>query len=127
MCLCYIFLTFIRLLYLNIIIDLSSSTYASISFRAILNQVVEKVRLNYYGGEPFFTRNWKYHATLTFYRPEEPEAPLFDVLQWCVWQSSEAEESALICALAYFDGVIGWTIGDIDCIPFLRARDGPGL
>jgi hypothetical protein len=33
--------------------DHSGSTYASISFGAILNQVVERVGVDYYGGEPF--------------------------------------------------------------------------
>jgi hypothetical protein len=33
--------------------DHSVSTYASISFHAILNQVVERVGVDYYGGEPF--------------------------------------------------------------------------
>jgi hypothetical protein len=39
--------------------DRSGSTYASISFRAILNPVMEGVGVNYYGGETFFTNNWK--------------------------------------------------------------------
>jgi hypothetical protein len=59
--------------------DPSSSTYASISFCAILNNVVERVRVDCYGGEPFFTTNWKSQEILTFYKPAEPEAPLFDV------------------------------------------------
>jgi hypothetical protein len=54
--------------------DHSGSTYASISFRAILNQVVERVGMDYYGGEPFFCNNWKCQAILSFYKPAEPEA-----------------------------------------------------
>jgi hypothetical protein len=42
--------------------DHSGSTYASISFHAILNQVVERVGVDYYDGEPFFTNNWKSQA-----------------------------------------------------------------
>ncbi|CAN6292164.1 unnamed protein product [Urochloa humidicola] len=38
-------------------VDLSGSTYASISFRAIFNQVMERIKLDCYGGQPFFTRN----------------------------------------------------------------------
>jgi hypothetical protein len=59
--------------------DPSGSNYASISFHAILNQVVERVGVDYYGGEPFFTNNWKSQAILTFYKPTEPETALFDV------------------------------------------------
>jgi hypothetical protein len=84
--------------------DHSGSTYASISFHAILNQVVERVGVDYYGGEPFFTNNWKSQAILTFYKPAEPEAPLFDVRGAVCDTPAEAEESALVRALAYFWG-----------------------
>ena len=102
--------------------DRSGSTYVSISFRAILNQVVERVGVDYYGGEPFFTNNWKSQAILTFYKPAEPEAPLFDVCSAVCDTPPEAEESALVRALAYFEGVLGWRIADINHISYLQAR-----
>jgi hypothetical protein len=84
--------------------DPSGSTYASISFRAILNQVVERVGVDYYGGEPFFTNNWKCQAILTLYKQAEESA------------------SALVRALAYFEGVLGWRIADINHVSYLQAR-----
>jgi hypothetical protein len=87
--------------------DHFGSTVASISFRAILNQVVERVGVDYYGGDPFFTNKWKSQAILTFYKPAEPDAPLFDVCS-AIWDTPpEEEESALVRALAYFEGVLG--------------------
>jgi hypothetical protein len=88
----------------------SGSTYASISFRTILNQVMERVGVDYYGGEPFFTNNWKSQAILTFYKPVEPEAPLFDVCTGVCDTPPQAEESALVHALANFEGVLGWRL-----------------
>jgi hypothetical protein len=102
--------------------DHSGSTYASISFHAILNQVVERVGVDYHGGEPFFTNNWKSQAILTFYKPAEPEAPLFDVFSGVCDTLPQAEESALVCALAYFEGVLGWRIADINHVSYLQAR-----
>jgi hypothetical protein len=102
--------------------DHSGSTYALISFRAILNQVVERVGVDYYGGEPFFTNNWKCQAILSFYKPAEPEAPLFDVSSGVCDTPPQAEESALVRALAYFEGVLGWRIVDINHVPYLQAR-----
>jgi hypothetical protein len=87
--------------------DHSGSTYASISFRAILNQVVERVGVGYYGEESFFTNNWKSQAILTFYKPAELEAPLFDVCSGVCDTPSQSEESALVRALTYFEGVLG--------------------
>jgi hypothetical protein len=101
--------------------DHSGSTYASISFRAILNQVVERVGVDYYGGKPFFTNNWKSQAILTFYKPAKPEAPLFDVCSAICDTPPEAEGSAVVRSLAYFEGVLGWRIGDINHIPYLQA------
>jgi hypothetical protein len=102
--------------------DHSGSTYASISFRAILNQVVERVEVDYYGGEPFFTNNWKTQAILTFYKLAEPETPLFDVCIGVCDTPPQAEESALVRALAYFEGVLGWRIADINHVSYLQAR-----
>jgi hypothetical protein len=77
---------------------------------------VERVVMDYYGGEPFFTNNWKSQAILTFYKPAELEAPLFDVCSVVFDTPPEAEESALVRALAYFEGVLGWRIADINHI-----------
>jgi hypothetical protein len=102
--------------------DHSGSTYASISFRAILNQVVERVGVDYYGGELFFTNNWKCQAILTFYKLAEPDAPLFDVCSGVCDTPPQAEESALVRALAYLEGVLGWRIADINHVSYLQAR-----
>jgi hypothetical protein len=102
--------------------DPSGSTYTSISFRAILNHVVERVGVDYYGWEPFFTNNWKSQAILTFYKPVEPEAPLFGVSSAVCDTPPEAEECALVRALAYFEGVLGcWRISDINHVSYLHA------
>jgi hypothetical protein len=50
------------------------------------------------------------------YKPAEPEAPLFDVCSAVCDTPPEAGESALVRALAYFEGVIGWRIADINHI-----------
>jgi hypothetical protein len=83
---------------------------------------VERVGVDYYGGEPFFTNNWKSQAVITFYKPAEPEAPLFDVYSGVCDTPPQAEESALVCALAYFEGVLGWRIADINHLSYLQAR-----
>jgi hypothetical protein len=80
----------------------------------ILNQVVERVGVDYYGGEPFSTNNWKSQAILTIYKPAEPGAPLFDVCIGVCDTPPQAEESALERALAYFEGVLGWRIAYIN-------------
>jgi hypothetical protein len=63
--------------------------------------------VDYYGGEPFFTNNWKSQEILTFYKPAEPEAPLFDVCSGVCDTPPQAGESALVRALDYFEGVLG--------------------
>jgi hypothetical protein len=83
---------------------------------------VERVGVDYYGGEPFFTNNWKSQAILTFYKPTEPEAPLFDVCSVVYDTPAEAEESALVRALAYFEGVLGWRIADINHVSYLLCE-----
>jgi hypothetical protein len=102
--------------------DHSGSTYASISFRAILNEVVERVGVDYYGGEKFFTNNWKCQAILTFYKPTEPKAPLFDVCNSVCDTPPQAEKSALVRTRAYFEGVLGWRIANINHVSYLQAR-----
>jgi hypothetical protein len=82
---------------------------------------VERVGVDYYGGESFFTNNWKSQAILTFYKPAEPEAPLFDVCSAVCDTPLEAEESALVHTLAYFEGVLGWRIAGINYILYLQA------
>jgi hypothetical protein len=104
-----------------IVQDRSGSTYASISFRAILNQVMKRVGMDYYGGEQLLTNNWKSQAILTFYKPAEPETPLFDVCSGVCDTPPQAEESALVRALAYFEGVLGWRIADINHVSYLQA------
>jgi hypothetical protein len=102
--------------------DHYGSTYASIRFHAILNQVVERVGVDYYCGEPFFTNNWKSQAILTFYKSVEPEAPLFDLCSGVCDTPPQAEESALVRALAYFEGVLHWRIADINHVSYLQER-----
>jgi hypothetical protein len=63
-----------------------------LAFVRFLNQVVERVGVDYYGGEPFFTNNWKCQTILTFYKPAEPEAPLFDVCSGVCDTPPQAEE-----------------------------------
>jgi hypothetical protein len=82
---------------------------------------MERVGVDYYGGEPFFTNNWKSQAILTFYKPE-PEAPLFDVCSGVCKTPPLAEESALVRALDYFERVLGWRIADINHVSYLQAR-----
>jgi hypothetical protein len=82
---------------------------------------MERVGLDYYGGEPFFTNSWKSQAILTLYKPAEPGAPLFDVCNAVCDTPLEAEESALVHALAYFEGVLGCRIADINHISYLQA------
>jgi hypothetical protein len=77
--------------------------------------------VDYYGGELFFTNNWKSQEILTFYKPAEPEAPLFDVCS-VVCDPPPEVESALVRTLAYFEGVLGWRIADINCISYLQVR-----
>jgi hypothetical protein len=94
------------------------------SFRVILDQVIEAVDVTYMGGEPFFTRGLKFQAKLTFYRPNQLNTPLFDIYNTICVYHWQAEESAFVCALTYFDEVLGWTIGDFNYLPYLHKRVG---
>jgi hypothetical protein len=38
-----------------------------------------------------------------------------------MWLLLQAEESALVRALAYFDEVLGWTIGDLNYLLSIEA------
>jgi len=85
---------------------------------------LEKLDLTYTGVEKFFTRGLKFHAKLTFYRPNQLNTPLFDIYSTICDYHWKVEESALICALAYFDEVLGWTIGYLNYLPYLQKRGG---
>jgi hypothetical protein len=63
----------------------------------------------------------KSQAILTFYKPAELEAPLFDVYSAFCNTSPEVEESALVRALTYFEGVLGWRIADINHISYQQV------
>jgi hypothetical protein len=47
---------------------------------------------------------------------------LFDVCSAICDTPPEAEESVVVRALAYFEGVLSWRIGDINHISYLQAR-----
>jgi hypothetical protein len=102
--------------------DHSGSTYASISFRVILNLSRGKSWGGLLWWGAVFTNNWKCQAILTFYKPAESNAPLFDVCSGVCDTPPQAEESALVRALAYFEGVLGWRIADINHVSYLQAR-----
>ena len=97
-------------------------TIATISFRAILNQVMDNLGLTYIGGEPNFTRDLRFQAKLSFCRASQPNNQLFDICSSMRGRHWEVEESALVRALAYFDEVLGWTIGDRNYLIYLRMR-----
>jgi hypothetical protein len=47
---------------------------------------------------------------------------LFDVCSGICDTPPQAEESALVHALAYFEGVLGWRIADINHVSYLQVR-----
>ena len=98
------------------------STIAEFSFRAILNQVMDNLGLTHMGGEPLFTRDLRFQAKLSFCRASQPNTPLFDICSSICGRHWEAEESALVRALVYFDEVLGWTIEDLNYLRYLRLR-----
>ena len=65
-----------------------------------------KVGFNLHGGEPFFTRSFKFQAKIT-YRANQLNTLLFDTYGSECEYHWEVEESALVRALAYFDEVLG--------------------
>ena len=97
-------------------------TIATISFRAILNQVMDNLGLTYIGGEPNFIRDLRFQAKLSFCRASQPNTPLSDICSSICGRHWEAEESALVRVLVYFDEVLGWTIGDLNYLIYLRLR-----
>jgi len=58
------------------------------------------------GGEPFFTKDFKFEAKLSFYGANQLNTSLFDIYSPICDFYWEAEESALVRALAYFDEVL---------------------
>ena len=54
-------------------------TIAAVRFRDILNQVMDNLGLTYMGGEPFFTRDFRFQAKLSFCRTSQLNIPLFDI------------------------------------------------
>ena len=74
------------------------------------------------GGEPRFLHNCKFQAKLSFCRASQLNTPLFDICSSICNNEWEAEESALVRALVYFDEVLGWTIGDRNYLIYLRMR-----
>ena len=97
-------------------------TIASVSFQTIMNQVMDTLGLTCMGGEPYFTRGCRFQAKLSFCRASQLNTPLFDIFSSIYSNEWEAEESALICALVYFEEVLGWIIGDRNYLIYLRMR-----
>ena len=59
------------------------------------------------GGGPFLTRDLRFQAKLSFYWTSQLNTPLFDICSCICGRYWEAEESALVRALVYFDEVLG--------------------
>ena len=97
-------------------------TIAAVSFRAILNQVMDNLGLTYIGGEPYITRYLRFEAKLSFCRASQPNTPLIDICSSICGRHWEAEESALVHAIVYFDEILGWTIGDLNYTSYLQKR-----
>ena len=72
------------------------------------------------GGEPFFTRDFKFQAKLSFCGTSQLNTLLFDIYNSICGMNWEAEESALVRALVYFDEILGWTIGDLNYLKYLQ-------
>jgi len=54
-------------------------TIVAVSFRVILNQVMDNLGLTYMGREPYFTRDLRFQAKLSFCRESQSNTPLFDI------------------------------------------------
>ena len=74
------------------------------------------------GGGPFLTRDLRFQAKLSCCRTSHPNTLLFDICSSICGSHWEAEKSALVPALVYFDEVIGWTIRDHNYLVYLRMR-----
>ena len=97
-------------------------TIAAVSFRAIPNQVMDNLGLTFMSGEPYFTRDLRFQAKLSFCRVSQQNTPLFDICCSICGRHWEAEESAVVRALVYIDEVLGWTIGDLNYLRYLQLR-----
>ena len=97
-------------------------TIAAVSFRAILNQVMDTLGLTCMGGGPYFTRGCRFQAKLSFCRASQSNTPLFDICSSICAHQWEAEESALVRALVYFDEFLRWTIRDRNYLIYLWMR-----
>ena len=95
---------------------------AVVSLRAILNQVIDTLGLTCMAGEPYFTRDLRFQAKLSFCRKSQANTLLFDICSSICGRHWEAEESAPFRALVYFDEVLGWTIEDLNYLRYLRLR-----
>ena len=71
-------------------------------------------------GESYFTRDLRFQAKLSFCRASQPNTPLFDICSSICGRYWEAEQSTLVCALVYFDEVLGWMIGDLNYLKYLQ-------
>jgi hypothetical protein len=97
-------------------------TIAAVSFGAIPNQVMDNLGLTFMSGEPYFIRDLRFQAKLSFCRVSQPNTPLFDIYSSICGRHWEAEESAVVRALVYIDEVLGWTIGDLNYLRYLQLR-----
>ena len=98
-------------------------TFAAKSFHAILEQVLDVVGFSYTDSNPTLTRDSKYQAHLSFFRPYQFSSPLFEIYGSPCDRNSEAMESALIHSLAYIDEVLDFKIGDFNYIDYLRKKN----
>ena len=78
--------------------------------------------MTYIGGESFFIRYLKFQTKLAFYRANQLNTQLFDIYSSICGFYWKAEESALVHALAYFDEVLGWTIGDLNYLSYIQKQ-----
>ena len=97
-------------------------TIVVVSFRAILNQVMDTLGLTCIVGGTYFKRGCKFQAKLSFCRESQSNTPLFDICGSICGRHWETEESAPFRALVYFDEVLGWTIEDLNYLRYLRLR-----
>jgi hypothetical protein len=72
--------------------------------------------------ESHFHQQLEVSSNSKFLQASRTEAPLFDICSGVCDTPPHAEESELVCTLAYFEGVLGWRIADINHIPYLQAR-----
>ena len=98
-------------------------TFAEMSFHAILEQVMDVVGFSYRASNATRTRDWKYQAHLSFFRPYQFSSPLFEIYGSPCDCYCEAMESALIHSLAYFAEVLDFKIGDFNYMDYLSKKN----